>query len=134
MASIHLDISGVDETIHRLNSVGGVRMLEPAMWKAVYRLQEYMQVYPPTLPNQRYERTRTLGRKWAADNAASVTAHGTELRGRIGIQLEYAPFVQSSRFQARVHRGRWRTDLMAIDANRAKIVADFVVALRGALR
>lgn len=134
MPTIHINIQGLDETLKRLDDIGGVRMLEPAMWKAVSRLADYMSEYPPVRSGSTYVRTGTLGRRWAAATSQSVTVAGNTIRGAVGNNTAYAPLVQSSRFQARVHRGRWRTDVMAINANRDKIVADFIAALRAALR
>lgn len=134
MAELRIEVEGLDETLKRLDGIGGIRALEPAMWKAVYRLQADISVYPPPMPRQRYVQTGTLGRKWTARSAASVTSGGNELRGKVGILLEYAPFVQSSRFQARIHRGRWRTDLQVLDANRDAIARDFRAAMAAEFR
>jgi hypothetical protein len=129
MTTLRLEVEGLDAVMRRLDGMGGVRVLEPAMWRAVYRLQNYMQEYPPQRSGSTYVRTGTLGRRWTV----AVHAAGNTLTGKVGNNTVYAPFVQSSRFQARVHRGRWRTDLMAIDANRQQIIRDFIAALRGAM-
>jgi hypothetical protein len=130
MPTIHIEVKGLDETLKRLDGLGGINALRPVMMKSLYRLQSYMQEYPPARPRSSYVRTGTLGRKWTAEATPVVTATGNELHGKVGIKLSYAPFVQSARFQARVHRGRWRTDVMAIDANRERIIADFLAEIR----
>lgn len=130
MAELRIEVEGLDDVLKRLDSVSSIRTLEPAMWKAVYRLQADMQEYPPARASSPYVRTGTLGRRWTA----RVSTAGNELRGVVGNNTLYAPFVQSSRFQARVHRGRWRTDLQVLDANRAAIVRDFQAAIAAALR
>ena len=43
------------------------------------------------------------------------------------------PFVYSDMFQARFHRGRWRTDKQAMEKNEPAIVADFGHAIDRAL-
>lgn len=134
MPTINIEVKGLTETLQRLDNLGGMRALEPVMWKAVYRLADYMAEYPPERASSPYVRTGTLGRRWTAATSQSVTVTGNMIRGVVGNNTSYAPLVQSARFQARVHRGRWRTDVMAIDANRQKIVADFLAALRALRR
>ncbi len=134
MPTIHIEVKGLNETLQRLDNLGGMRALEPVMWKAVYRLADYMAEYPSVRPSSSYVRTGTLGRRWTAATSQSVTVAGNTIRGAVGNKTTYAPLVQSSRFQARVHRGRWRTDAMAINANREKIVADFLAAIKALQR
>lgn len=123
------NIEGLDRLFRRLDAVAAVRVLEPPMWRSALRLQRYMQVYPPKLPNSTYRWTGTLGRRWTAQ----VTTDGSGVTGRVGNNTRYAPFVQSARFQQRPFRGRWRTDAAALDAESPRIRADFARAVRNAL-
>jgi len=133
MPTIHITIQGVDEAIARLGQLGVMNVLEPAMKTSLHRLQYYMAKYPPAPPRSSYRRTGTLGRKWTIA-VPDIFKAGNELHGKIGILLSYAPFVQSQRFQARIHRNRWRTDQMAMQENQQAIVRDFEQAIRAALR
>lgn len=127
MASI--EIKGVDELIRKLGKVEGVKVLEAPMKRSVYRLQRDMADYPPQRPAGSYIRTGTLGRRWTV----KVSRRTNGMEGRVGNNTRYAPFVQSHRFQARIHRGTWQTDVQVVDKNRAAIVADFEREIRNAL-
>jgi hypothetical protein len=76
-----------------------------------------------------YQRTGKLGQSWVYE----ITPSGNGLRGTVGPGIDYARWVQSSESQAMIHRGRWRTDLDAVNANRGRIVAHFRAAIRRAL-
>jgi len=69
----------------------------------------------------RYVRTGKLGQSW------TITVRNTqaELLGKVGTNLKYAPYVQSAALQARVHEGRWHTDVEAANKFRDKIIARF---------
>lgn len=129
MASI--EIQGIDALIRKLDSMERVNdILEPPMQRAVLRLQRDMAEYPPQRPGSSYVRTGTLGRRWTTQ----VTRSGDGLTGKIGNNTVYAPFVQSARFQAAVHRGRWNnTDEATLERNRQRIVDDFDNAIQRAL-
>lgn len=61
---------------------------------------------------------------------------GSALRGvegRVGNNTRYGPWVGSDRFQARVHKGRWTTDLQALTEQRHEINMDFETAVAAAL-
>lgn len=122
-------INGVEELIQRLGKLEGVNHLRPPMVRAVARLHRDMADYPPQRPGSSYVRTGTLGRRWIT---RIDTIHGG-LQGSVGNNTIYAPLVQSERFQANVHRGRWQTDEMVAERNRAAIVADFEDEIRKAL-
>lgn len=137
MASI--EIKGVDELIRKLGKVEGVKVLEKPMQRSVYRLQRDMADYPPQRPGSKYIRgygmaggpatSERLGQSWTV----KVSRRANGLEGKVGTRVSYAPFVQSERFQARIHRGRWQTDAKVVEKNRAAIVADFKRAIREAL-
>lgn len=128
--SITIKIDGIDKLVRKLGKVEGVNYLRPAMQRAVYRLQARLAQYPAQPPNSTYRRTGTLGRKWTS----KVDVGNGIIRGRVGNNTEYAPLVQSYRFQARVHRGRWQTDRYVVDTERRNIERDFKQAIDEALR
>lgn len=77
----------------------------PALQRTGARLVAVLKAYPPPLPDQRYRRTGTLGRRWTHTTQASLF----KARAIIGNNTSYAPDVQGEGFQAEIHRGRWRT-------------------------
>lgn len=92
-----------------------------------------MKPYPPPPPESRYVRgapphSENLGKRWT-----SRRIRGQEYVGReVGNNASYAPWVQSSELQARVHQGRWQTDQEVIERELPGIVADVEQALRRA--
>ena len=145
MANVEITVAGVDRIVAKLGRVESMRQLAPAMRRAVLRLQRDLQEYPPPRPGSRYVRGRgwadangvvtrltseQLGKRWTI----KVTSSATELVGRVGNNVSYAPFVQSRQFQARVHQGRWLTDVGAMNRNAEAIVRDFEAAIRDAVK
>lgn len=55
------------------------------------------------------------------------------IRATVGNRVKYGPLVGSSRFQARVHRGRWTTDEQALREEEDEIRRDFEVAVQAGL-
>ena len=141
---VEITIAGTDQLIARLGRVEGANILRDPMRRAVLRLEAAMKEYPPERPGQRYVRGRgmpdadgivrrltseQLGKKWTT----RIKQEGEYLVGSVGNNASYGPFVQSRRFQARVHQGRWRTDEQAMNENAAAIIGDFEAAIRRAL-
>lgn len=117
-----IEIKGVAELIKELGLFAALDKLEPPMRRAVYRLQAAMQDYPPAPSASRYIRTGTLGRRWTTKIERSADG----LVGTVGNNTAYGPWVQSERFQARVHRRTgWMTDERAMRENEQAIVDDF---------
>lgn len=143
MPDISIRIEGVDRVIAKLGKVEGARVLDAPMQEAVRLVQRDMQEYPPpiamrirsnargtaTFLGQGYRRTGTLGRRWTV----RVRRLGDGVVGSVGNNTHYAPFVQSRRFQAWMHRGRWQTDALVIQRRRDEIVRRFQAAIRQAL-
>ena len=78
----------------------------------------------------RYVRTGKLGQSWST----RVDGDANELVGRVGTNLNYAPYVESAALQAGIHQGRWHTDEQAIRQHRDRIIARFRAALEGAIK
>lgn len=127
---VQIRIEGIDKLQAKLGKVMAAQTLRPPMQRSVYRLQRYMGRYPAQPASSTYRRTGTLGRRWTTEVTKGA---GGGLIGKIGNNTTYGPWVQSSRFQARVHRGRWQTDEDAIKDNEDAIVSDFAAAIDKAL-
>jgi len=125
-----ITITGLEPLFRKLGNAASVQTLTPHMQRGVLRLQSYVQVYPPAPAHSRYVRTGTLGRRWTT----KVDASSSGLVGRVGNNVSYGPWVQSSLFQTRAHAATgWHTDAGAVAANEAAIVADFAAAVDRAL-
>jgi len=149
--SLQLDQRQLDSINARFGHLSGV--LRSPMEASLELLRSYMaDTYPPPFAGKAhfvserqrryvmwairngvikvpYVRTGKLGQSW--DYQITVTGNG--LRGTVGPGISYGIWVQSSERQAVIHRGRWRTDLDAVNANRGAIVRHFVAAIRRAL-
>lgn len=121
-------ITGIQQVNGNLNKLKNRSILRPPMAQSVQMLQRYMARYPSAPAGSSYTRTGTLGRRWVT--RIKQTARG--LLGEIGNNTPYGPFVQSERFQARIHRGRWQTDEDAIRENESAIIRFFERALKAA--
>ena len=125
-----ITIEGVEELQAKLGKIAARSVLKRPMQRSVYRLQRYMANYPASSATSSYRRTGTLGRRWTT----KVKETTSGLEGRIGNNTEYGPWVQSSRFQAGVHQGRWQTDEDSIKDNKRAITQDFQNAIDKALK
>lgn len=132
--SVQIEITGVDKLIAKFDRIKVNKILTPPMRRALFRIERYMKKYPAKPKGSTYVRTRALGNRWEAQESKTITDDGENLTGTIANNVQYAPLVQSARFQVRVHRGRWRTDQMAVDELRAAIVDDFNKAIADALK
>jgi hypothetical protein len=131
MAEVIITVRGVEQLIAKMGKLRGVGFMQAPMQRSMFRLQRYMARYPSPPPQSKYRRTGTLGRRWTT---RVDQAGGNALIGKIGNNTVYAPLVQSSALQARVHRGRWQTDRDAIRDMRSTIVRDFEQSIEQALR
>jgi hypothetical protein len=119
--AIRITITGIDDALKRLDHASGNEALRRAMERSVERLRNRMADYPPQRTGSSYRRTGTLGRRWTT----RVEALATGARGRVGNNTRYGPFVQSSAFQATVHRGRWQTDRQVLEEETGTIEGYF---------
>ena len=138
MASIQ--IRGIDELQRKLGNAAANRTLMRPMNRAVLRIQRNMAEYPPPRPGSRYIRgfgmeggprtSERLGQSWTT----KVKPSGNGVTGTIGTNVSYAPWVQSERFQAWMHKGRWtNTDEKTVERLRTTIIEDFQRAIDRAL-
>lgn len=124
-----ITIEGIDELVEKLGRVSAHKTLQRPMRRSMETLVRYMKFYPPPISGSSYIRTDILKNQWTSE----VTTNHNGLTGKVGNATKYAPWVQSSRFQAGIHRGRWRTDENAIDENEDAIIRDFQKAITKAL-
>lgn len=150
-----MTIDGVTETIGHLRNVAPLSVLRPPMEESVNLLLAYIQDYPgpPQRPYPQMLRTEKQRRYffWALRNGliqvpyvrrgklgqswtTNVTATGNSLHGIVGTNLKYAVYVQNSQRQAVIHQQNWRTDRMAVEANRAEILERFRAAIRRSIQ
>lgn len=128
MADIYIE--GLDALQKKLGRINALNVLGPPMVRSLTRLNAYMATYPPPPPASRYRRTGLLGRSWQM----RVENTGTQIVGVLGNPTPYGPFVQAAAMQAEVHRGRWRTDEMALKNLGPNIQADFQRSIAEALK
>ena len=100
-------VEGLDALLKKFGTANKIvnAEIKKAMTKAVYFLQSKVAVYPPPPPMSTYRRTGTLGRSITSE----VKGIGGEIRGIVGTNIPYAPYVLSAAKQAAVHVGRWKT-------------------------
>lgn len=128
MASIR--IYGIDDLQRKLGQAASNQILRQPMHRAVNQMQRQMQVYPVQNSTSSYARTGTLGRRWTT----KVTSSAKGVVGIVGNNVNYAQYVQSERFQAWMHKGRWtNTDEKTVERNRDNIIRDFQQAIDRAL-
>lgn len=156
MPNLHIEVEGIDTLFRRLDRMAAIDKLEAPMKASVLDLVSYMEEYPARQsrkPNpgvfvserQRryvmaairdgritvpYKRTGKLGQSWTW----KIERHSNGLTGKVGTNLDYAPWVQAHGRQASIHRGNWRTDLMALEERRSAILERFRRAIAAALR
>jgi hypothetical protein len=122
---VEIQIEGMGKLIQKLGVAGAVDILRKPMQRSLYLLQNYMADYSLLSKKLPDRRTGTLSRRWTTA-IEHVTSTGSGLRGEIGNNTKYAPFVQSSQFQnVKAHAGYWQTDQMAYDVNKNDIVYIF---------
>lgn len=125
MATITVEVRGIEALRGRLD-VDGLGILQPVMSRAVIRVERAMKKYPTPPSDSSYVRTGTLGRRWTHE----VQRGASEIRGVVGNNTQYGPWVQNEQFQARVHRGRWLTDEAALRAEAPRAVAEMEAAVQ----
>jgi len=110
-----MSIDGLDQLYEILGLLKGLEYLTPPMRQTMYLLQERISKYPPVKPTSR--RDGTLGREWTTE----VKLLLDNLEGKVGTNIDYAPWVQSKKFQAWMHKGWWQTDEDVMRASVADI-------------
>jgi len=127
---MNIEIRGIDELYKKLGNAAATSTLEKPMHRSVLLIQRDMAKYPPKPSSSLYRRTGTLGRRWTT----KVTRSNNGVVGKVGNNTSYGPWVQSDRFQAWMHRGRWQTDKQVLMNDLQKITGFFKQAVDAALR
>lgn len=120
-------VKGAEELARKFGGVRVVQVLKPPFERGTARLQRALAKYPSR--RSRYRRTGTLGRRWTTE----VSGGGGEIRGLVGNNTMYAPYVQGDATQARMHAGIWQTDDEVAKEERAAIEKDIAKAIVEAL-
>jgi hypothetical protein len=128
---IELELTGLEAVQKKFGEVGSQNILIPPMQASLYLLQSYMSDYGLLSKKATAHHTGTLGRRWTTTPPVRIS---NGVRGEVGNNTSYAPWVQSSRFQVAWHRGFWQTDEMAMRALTPQITEMFNDALAQALR
>jgi hypothetical protein len=158
MAALDVRLEGMDEAIAELQALDAdlLGIVEPAFVRGALRAEEVLKEYPAppaagewarqTSPKQKaaffarlkaagarpadhYRRTGTLGRRWTTRRIRTTTMVGAE----IGNNTEYGRWVQDDQYQVRFHRGRWVTDVQALEQIGDDVVDDVRSELVNAL-
>lgn len=122
-------LKGFDELTRNLNKYPAIsrRIIGDSLRDILVMLAGDASRYPSAPSNSTYRRTGTLGRLWTSATP-QVNVSQQRLGGRIGNKTPYGPYVQSSRFQAKVHVGRWRTTEQVIQENLKEIEKELQLA------
>jgi hypothetical protein len=127
---IEIKIDGVEELVRIIGSAATMQIMRRPITESVIHVEGKMKVYPPQRSGTKYRRTGTLGRRWTHE----VSEGGDEIRGVVGNNTSYGPYVQSQQFQAKVHHGFWQnTDENVIRDEQDTIVSFFDHAVEDAL-
>jgi hypothetical protein len=128
MATVRVTISGVEACNARLSRLQGMGWAVRPMRQSTLLLQNRMAKYPTQPPGSTYRRTGSLGRRWTT----AVEESRDTVRGTVGNNTSYAPWVQAKNFQARIHQGRWQTEVDVTEQSREEIAALFQAAIERA--
>lgn len=153
MVGIELSLDGQEATIRALQergeSIPGI--VEPPIHRGAIRVEGALKFYPSppgsgewaakTTPAQKRAffakakregytgRTGNYGQRWTTQPISGVSMVGRE----VGNNTPYGPYVGSSELQARMHEGRWPTDIEVMGANADDIIQDVTDSLTRAL-
>ena len=126
--TVRITIKGIGPLTAKLGSAErAAAHVRPVMERSLARIRKPLKVYPPQRPTS-YIRTMRLGRSWTS----RVEKGG--LRGVVGNNTKYGPYVQSAEKQAWMHKGHWQTDEDVVESVKDAIVRDFDQHVLGALR
>lgn len=128
--TFQFQIKGLDELYKKLGKVQATDILVAPTERAQIRVHGEMMRYPPARQGSSYIRTNTLMRRWTK---APVQRMSNGVRGVIGNNTLYAPFVQDERMQAHIHMNYWETDFHILTRLAPVICRDFEWAITQAL-
>jgi hypothetical protein len=120
--NITIDTTELDQALDRL----GGDVLRRPMTQSLALLQAEMADYPPPPSGSTYRRTGTLGRSWTSQ----ITGSGKDMKGEVGNNVSYGPYVQDAERQARRMK-HWQTDEQVARDNERRIISLFDEYLQG---
>ena len=126
---VKIDVIGDDEIKAIFGALAKGDFLQRPLANWAARMRAQIADYPPTLPNQRYVRTGTLGRGWVD----RVSGSGYGVKGVVGNAVSYAPRVQGAGTQEPIFAGRWKTDAEVLARNKRAIEADVLAEVNRVL-
>jgi hypothetical protein len=136
-----IEIVGLERLLQKIENLGQLKHVAAALKAGATHVKGKIAQYPPAseanMPGQArwYERgygmryasgrgkrtSETLGRKW------TIASRDGGLTQVVGNDVSYGPYVQSAKFQARIHAKRgWKTDEQVLDEEQ-DTVANFVL-------
>jgi hypothetical protein len=131
MAEFSLTVEGVvGLTRKMLNARFVVSELTRANESTSDALHSRVTTYPPVRPSSTYERTGLLKSGW---KSTAREAGGVFVAESINA-VDYGPYVQGMRRQAKVHRGRWPTTQHILTEQRQKIIGFYESAINNIVR
>lgn len=125
-----IEIHGDAAVLGKLRTLEQVLSTAPLLEDVAKAALPTLRIYPPELPNQKYQRTGNLGRGWQY-GAASSSANGRVIQ--LFNPVDYAPPVYSDSSQQAAFQGRWPTRSELTDQIRPEVIAAFHVWVKGVL-
>lgn len=127
-----IEVRGLARLNTKLGRAGANQILERPMAKSLAIVEGVLKTEPPPRPGQRYIRgrgptnaagvvIRETSEHLSATWSSNVTQSPSGVRGQLRNNVSYAPWVVSDQWQAWMHKGRWTTDVQAIDRNMDRI-------------
>ena len=124
-------IEGLERAVKKIGALQTTRHLRKPMLQSLAMLESGMAATPPKPTNSKYIRTGNYAAGW---NIKPVKATKTGIEGTLATGIDYAPWVGSQTFQARIHRGRWGTDRIIIRNRLDRILTLFNRSIREVLQ
>ena len=124
---LNISVSGSDDLLYDIGKIQSLKRLKKPMDQSIMLIKGHARRYPPKKPGSTYIRTNRLMDGWTERPARVVSG---SVRGEIGNNVTYGPFVMDSRLQARIHRRRWRTIQGIVDDSIDDILDFFRKRLR----
>jgi hypothetical protein len=131
MAGFSLTVDGIEGITRKmLNTSFVIREFTKANDSTLDALQARVTTYPPVRPSSTYERTGLLKSGWQGTTREAAGIYVAESINKV----VYGPYVQGTRRQARVHRGRWPTTTNILTEQRQKITGFYQAAINNIVK
>lgn len=141
----NIEVKGLAELQRKLGTVNAATLMRRPMSASLSMVEAKLKDEPTPRPGQRYIRGRgptnargqvirntseSMSSRWNQDIV--TTPRG--VTGTLRNDASYAPWVVSNNFQAWMHKGRWTTDLQAVNALLPRIYDKFEEEVERLLR